>query len=99
MLNKFIKKCKWVVWKFSENIFRDIYQNVVNEVKDRIRPFFKVQRATSLINIIKEFWILLVGASEAATRGVLLKKGFLNISQISQEKPCVGDSNTNLRNR
>ena len=30
------------------------------------------------------------GLSEAATRGALLKKVFLKISQITQENTCVG---------
>ena len=47
-----------------------------------------------------DYWLAMISYSflcesihiEAATNGVLLKKMFLNISQISQENTCVGVS-------
>ena len=57
--------------------------------------YLEYQKAITEIRITE----VRLQSSEAATRGVLLKKVFIKISQISQKNTCVGNKAAKLRSQ
>ena len=71
------------IWEeFLVNKFNMVLDNQGRLVLNDQKSPFVTQWTTEIS------WV----CSEAAIAGVLLKKGFLKISQISQENTCVGAS-------
>ena len=59
-----------------------------NTDRDVLRTLSNIYDGAFLLNVVK----FLFFCTKASTRGVLYKKLFLKISQISRENTCVGVS-------